>query len=63
MELYKREHRRYILRRMVYELFGVGGENGGAPHICGGRGEAGIRGRCEIRRGDNGGRRGQPLST
>lgn len=31
MELYKREHRRYILRRMVYELFGVGGENGGRP--------------------------------
>ena len=27
------------------------------------RGEAGIRGRCEIRCGDNGGRRGQPLST
>ena len=26
MELYKREHRCYILRRMVYELFGVGGE-------------------------------------
>lgn len=31
MKLYEREHRRYILRRMVYELFGVGGENGGRP--------------------------------
>ena len=31
MKLYEREHRRYILRRMVYELFGVGGEDGGRP--------------------------------
>jgi len=29
MRLHEREHRRYILRRMVYELFGVGGEDGG----------------------------------
>lgn len=31
MRLHEREHRRYILRRMVYELFGVGGEDGGRP--------------------------------
>lgn len=31
MKLYEREYRRYILRRMVYELFGVGGEDGGRP--------------------------------